>query len=529
VLVDSRNIVNPDSYLIPRRSVLKGAGASLALPLLDIMSPAVSFAETKAAPLRLCVLYKGCGVNPHAWDIAGGTESRFELSKILQPLAGAEKDILVLGNLDNPGSGNHFDAPGTFMSATRHKSGERYSFDQRIADRVGGETPIRSMQLTADNVWKQHPWLNVLSYDKSQQPMRGLHDPRAAFDLLFKSVNGGRQKALLSVLDGVKAASSSLSRRASSHDRKVLEHYFDSIRDVERSIQQARRNGRKENLDQKISDIDPGLAVGNLGERIKAMLDLITLAFWTDSTRVASCMLANTNSRVHYDFMGVNKEFHYVSHHVRNRNVLPAYDKINIWHVGRLRYLIDKMKSLSDGSGTLFDNSLILWGSGIKHGDYHSQTDLPIVMAGGAGGRVKSGRHVRYPEARPYANLLLTLMKIMGAETDRIGDSTGQLPGISEDAQFEPTNPDDGSWKILRSDAKTLTAKGLLRISIDAELEYNVLRLSDGSDLEIRISYGNNHKKQLDRCVGKVVTVTGQHRTIDGKKVMVVLDKVETK
>ena len=166
------------AYQIHRRSFLKGAGVSIALPLLEIMSPAISYARTrtKGSPLRLCTLYKGCGVNPHSWDIVGGTESDFELSKILQPLAPVQKDILVLGNLDNQGSSDHMDAPGTFMSASRHRDKNRYSFDQRIADEVGSETPIKSLQLTADNVWKQHPWLNILSYDRTQQPLRGQHD-----------------------------------------------------------------------------------------------------------------------------------------------------------------------------------------------------------------------------------------------------------------------------------------------------------------------------------------------------------------
>ena len=518
-----------NSYLIPRRTFLRGAGCSVALPLLDIMSPAISHAKTiNEPPVRLCVLYKGCGVNPHAWDIVGGNETEFELSKILQPLSDAQKDILVVGNLENQGSSDHMDAPGTFMSATRHKDRNRYSFDQRIADQIGSDTPIKSMQLTADNVWKQHPWLNILSYDKDNQPMRGQYDPQAVFDILFKdSSRVGRQEKLLSVLDGVREATSSLARKVSTHDQQVLEQYFESIRDVEKSIQRAKNNSRVVTLDKKIANIDPGLKVGNLGERIKAMLDLITLAFWTDSTRVASCMLANTNSRAHYDFMGVNAEFHYVSHHVRNKKVLPAYDKINIWHTVQLRYLMDKMKNLKDGSGSLFDNSLVLWGSGIKHGDYHSLTDLPLILTGGGTGKINLGRHVRYPKAQPYANLLLTLMTIMGAEATSIGDSTGQLPGITEKANFEPANPDDGSWRIVRGDKKTLTAKGLLRISIESENEYYQLRLSDKSDLEIRIPYMNNHKLRFDRCVGKVVTMTGQYKMVAGKKVIVALTKVE--
>ena len=518
--------MNRSAYQIPRRTFLKGAGVSLALPFLDIMSPAVSDAKTKGAtgPVRLCVLYKGCGMNPHSWDIVGGTETEFELSKILRPLTPVQKDILVLGNLDNLGSSDHMDAPGTFMSATRHRDKNRYSFDQRIADQIGGPTPIQSVQLTADNVWKAHPWLNILSYDKTHQPLRGQHDPQSAFDLIFKNTaRSKRQAELASVLDGVKDASSSLLRKASTQDQQVLQQYFDSLRDAEKSIERARANGQTAAADPKLAHIDPTLEVGNLGERIKAMMDLIALAFWTDSTRVASCMLANTNSRIHYDFMGVNSEFHYVSHHVRNKKVLPAYDSINMWHTSQLRYLIEKLKTLPEGSSTVFDNSLILWGSGIKHGDYHSLTDLPLVLAGGGGGQVKLGRHVRYPTAQPYANLLLTLTQLIGAKAASIGDSTGLLPGITESANFPPVNPDDGTWKITKTDGKTLTAKGLLRIEIEGEQEYYLLRLSDKSDLEIRVPYMNNHRLRFDRNVGKVVTLTGQYKETGGKKVVVTL------
>jgi len=518
--------MNRNTYQIPRRTFLKGAGVSLALPFLDIMSPAVSYAKAKAEadPVRLCVLYKGCGVNPHSWDIVGGTETKFELSKILRPLAPVQKDILVLGNLDNDGVSSHMDAPGTFMSATKHKDPNRYSFDQRIADRLGGQTPIKSVQLTADNVWKQHPWLNILSYDKTHQPLRGQHDPQSAFDLIFKNAAmAARQTELASVLDGVRDASSSLLRRASTQDQQVLQQYFDSLRDVEKGIERARANGQAAAADPKLAQIDPALEVGTLGERIKAMMDLIALAFWTDSTRVASCMLANTNSRIHYDFMGVNAEFHYVSHHVRNKKVLPKYDGINTWHTAQLRYLIEKLKTLPDGSGTVFDNSLILWGSGIKHGDYHSLTDLPLVLAGGGGGQVALGRHVRYPKAQPYANLLLALMKLMGAPAPSIGDSTGLLPGITGPANFPPANPDDGTWKITKADGKTLTAKGLLRIEIEGEQEYYLLRLSDKSDLRIQVPFMNNHRLRFDRNVGKVVTLTGQYKEAAGKKVVVVL------
>ena len=515
-------------YLIPRRSFLRGVGVSVALPLLDIMSADSRAATAASRPAtRMCVLYKGCGVNPHSWDIVGGTETEFQLSHLLEPLDSVKQDILVLGNLDNEGSSDHMDAPGTFMSGARHQDKQRYSFDQRIADAIGHQTPIKSLQLTADKAWKQHPWLNILSYDQDHQPLTGQHDPQLVFDELFRDyTQAKRDEEIISVLDGVKDAAVSLRRKASSADQKTLEHYFDSIREVERSIEQTRANRRGLPIDDKLLSIDPNLSVGNLGERIKAMLDLITLAFWTDSTRVISCMLANTNSRSHYDFMGVDAEFHYVSHHVRNKKVLPDYDRINRWHTGQLKYLIERLKGIREGEGTLLDQSLILWGSGIKHGDYHSLTDLPLILAGGAGGKVSLGRHVRYPQAQPHANLLLTLMNLMGCKDQSIADSTGVLDGISSSAGFSATNHDDGSWKIIQHDATTMEAKGLLRIRIDGEVEYYQLELSDHSILEIRIPYMNNHRLRFDRCVGKVVTIKGEYREEGGVKKFVSLASV---
>ena len=521
--------MNSKRYSIPRRSFLRGAGVSIALPWLDIMSQRSRAASMDGLPpTRLCVLYKGCGVNPHSWDIVGGTETDFEFSHLLKPLAPVREDVLILGNLDNQGSSDHMDAPGTFMSATRHRDANRYSFDQRIADTIGHHTPIKSLQLTADKAWKQHPWLSILSYDKDNQPLRGQHDPQTVFNELFRDfTQGKRDKELTSVLDGVKDAAYSLRRKASERDKKTLEQYFDAIRDVEVSIEQSRQNRRLMPVDEKILQIDPNLRIGNLGERIKAMLDLITLAFWTDSTRVISCMLANTNSRSHYDFMGVNAEFHYVSHHVRNKKVLPDYDRINLWHTGQLKYLIEKLKGIKEGDSSLFDHALILWGSGIKHGDYHSLTDLPLILTGGAGGKVSLGRHVRYPQAQPHANLLLSIMNLMGCSENSIGDSTGLLDGISGAANFKALNPDDGSWQVTQVDSKVMRAKGLLHIRLDGEVEYYQLQLSDKTKLDIRIPYMNNHRLRFDRGVGKVVTVEGEYQELAGKKTIISLSSVE--
>ena len=507
------------SYLIPRRHVLKGLGAAVALPLLDIMSPAVTSAAGKKrdAAVRLCVLYKGCGFYPHTWDIAGGTETEFTLSPNLAPLKEFQEDLLVLGNLDHvygKHNGSHLPAPSLSMTGAmpdkQHKS--YHSVDQIVADEIGHLTPVKSLQLTADNMWKQHPWLNYLSHDRYGNHLAGQHDPRLVFNALFR--NSGNTQYLettASVLDDVKDNAQAVLKKASARDRETLSQYFAAIRDAEQQIDKFRAHGgRTGELVQETYD-------SHLGGKIKAMLDLIALSFWTDTTRVVSMMMANTNSRCHYDFIGVKEEFHYLSHYSRNRGCIPHYNKVNNWHTAQFAYLLERLKSYEEDGADILHNSVILYMSGIKHGDHHTFTNLPVVVAGAGGGRIQTGRHVVYPQPTPFPNLLLTLVDLMGVRRDKVGESTGRLSGIESAAGFKPTHVDDGGWQVLADDGRKLRAKGLLTVSDDInDTNAYYLVLSNKQRLEIRLPFltawkmnwgrqrraGDHDRRQLPRRQG---------------------------
>jgi hypothetical protein len=517
------------SYLIPRRTFLRGVGAALALPSLEIMSPALSYA--KAAPankaLRMAVLFKGAGVNPSSWDITGATETDFELSKLLSPLEKNKSDIVLLRNIEGSGKGGgHESATVNFMTGQLRKSRliQRQSFDQVIADHVGKNTPVKSLQLRSDTYLDGNdPAENFLSYDQDGKALPVEDKPEVVFNHLFKGFhNSGFRQRTKSVLDEVKESYAAIARKASNQDKQVLEQYLQSVRDVERDIEQfsAQNNPGR---DARLREIRPVPAANNLADRTRAMLELMALAFWTDMTRVCTLIMAHTESRSTFEFLGINDELHMLSHFVRTRNRssgLSGYDKINHWYVQQFGQFIDRLKSLKDADGTVFDNSAILFGSGIKHGDYHSVSDLPLVLAGGGGGKILPGRYVEYPNV-PNGNLHLKLMDIMGVQREQFGNSTGLLTGISEKANLAPKYVDDGSWKIVKETGNKMVLKGMLKISVKPDdLNLYLVQLSNKEQLEIRPSFGNVHNLRLDACVGSVVDMEGEFTVKDGRKII---------
>ena len=517
------------SYLIERRTFLRGACASLALPLLEIMSPALSYGVEKKGVgknLRACVLFKGCGVNPSAWDITGGTEREFELSKLLLPLKAHQKDVTILSgiNSSSKANGGHKQDSVAFMTGrgVQSKFKQVQSFDQVIAEAIGGKSPVKSLVLRGDPYYDRDDFSeNYLSYDAVGEAIPTADDPEIIFNTLFRGFNNrAHREATSSVLDGVKESYRAVVRKASGADRQTLEQYLAAVREVEVEIEQFKGDGDRERQE-RIAGIKDFPASGNLGERIKAMLDLIAIAFWTNTTRVASLMMSHTESRSVYDFLGVNEELHYLSHFVRARKaVLPNFDKVNQWHVGQFGYFLDKLKSFREGEGTIFDQSVVLFGSGIKHSDYHSVNDLPLVISGGGGGQIALGRHVRY-DNEPNSNLLLKIIQMMGVKADAYGESTRSIPGVSELANFQPKSVDDGSWGILKEENGQMEVKGLLKLSVSVEnpnLYY--LELSNRTVVEIRSDFGAINSSHLDRSVGSVVRLSGEWKEENGKKVV---------
>lgn len=515
------------SYLIGRRTFLRGAGAAMALPALEIMSPAIhtaGAAELNDA-LRLCVLYKGCGVNPSSWDVTGGGETNFRLPKLLEPLEGHQSDITILSGIDSDhrANGTHVAATLAFMTGRVKQSNykQSQSFDQVIADAIGGETPVKSLVLRGDPyIDKNDSSENFLSYDREGEPLPVAADPEVVFNSLFRGFNNPAFRASTkSILDQVKESYQAVASKASRNDRRTLEQYLESVRDVEREIGQFTANDDPQRQ-RRIAALPPFTAARHMGERVKAMLDLIAIAFWTDTTRVASLMMAHTESRGIYDFIGINEEFHYLSHFVRNRQVIPHFDRINQWHAGQFAYFLDKLKSFREGDRRVFDNSIVLFGSGLKHGDYHSVADLPLVLSGGGGGQIKLGRYVRYRHA-PNGNLLLKLMQMMGVSRQQFGNSQEPLRGISETGTFNPAVVDDGTWKVHSDEGGKLVVKGLLKVQVTADdPNLYLIQLSDGGNIEIRSNFGNINGNKMDLHVGSVLTLTGEVKRQDGKPVV---------
>ncbi|HEX3449475.1 MAG TPA: DUF1552 domain-containing protein [Isosphaeraceae bacterium] len=526
-----------ETYPISRRRLLRGMGVGLALPWLEIMSPTIAATDsTKKPPLRLGVLFKGNGVHPPSWDISGASETDFPLSPLLEPLAPMRDKVLILSNLAHrEGGGSHHAAAVAFLSGANTPGSidvpQPVTIDQLAADRIGRHTPLRSLELTADSLFLSQPRCSYISYGVDGKPVRREDDPQIVFDRMFRGYSSGeRLSQTRSILDAVQEDARSVRRSASTADRRTLDAYFDAVRGVERTIEAA---SGKPNGDRWRPRVAPELirppVLMDLPERVKALLNLMVLAFWTDSTRIASFMLANDNSRLVFDFLGINEEHHYLSHFVRHPGVeyIHRFNAITRWHVAQFAYLIDRLAKIQEGDGTLLDNTLLLFGSGLKHGDYHSAGDLPVVLAGGGGGTLKTGRWIRYAEPQPYANLLLSLLHRLGIDAPRFGSSTGPLPGLDRPLGPVPGVTDDGTWRVVYDTDRQLTARGLLRASDKAE-EINIyyLQLSNGEKIKVQARFGNLDDTRFDEFCGRVVTVGGTYTRGDGETIIRALTSV---
>ena len=525
------------SYLISRRTMLRGAGAALALPWLDIMTPAVAAASTrKRPPIRMGVLYKGNGVHPPSWDISGTSETKFELSPLMQPLKSVRKDVLLLSNLDHAAGGwSHQSSAVAFLSSLSAKGrslgGQQpISIDQFVADRVGQHTPMRSLEMTSDGIFLPAPITSYVSFAADGRELPRESDPQIIFDRMFRGIGTGNNRGRnRSVLDAVLSEAKDLRRKASAEDQTRLDRYFDSVRAVEQQLEQAGKPAPGRWQPTTPPKLDrPGVAEG-FPARVKALLDMMVLAFWTDTTRVSTFMLANSSSRIVFDFLGIQEEHHYLSHFVRNAGTkyITHFNQITQWHLAQYAYLIGRLGEIPEADGRLLDNTVLMFGSGMKHGDYHSGRDLPIVMAGGQNAGIKTGRWLKYPDPQPYGNLLVSMAKAMGVEAKEFGSSTGALPGLDRTMNYDFGIKDDGSWVVREINGK-LEVKGLLRPTTDLE-KTNVyfVRLSNGADVKIDAPFKDLNRIRIDNYVGRVAKFTGAFLSTGGEKVMTNVDAIK--
>ena len=412
-------------FRIPRKTFLKGLGASIALPKLEIM------ATEKARPpipLRLGVFHKGNGIDPQNWH-ATGTEDDYALSRNLQPLEKNKPDIAVLSNVSNQGKGDHYSAMPLFMTGHQTRN-PGISFDQVVAGQIGQDTQFPSFQLCADPVDVRSTTLNALAFDSEGRPLPVERNAQFAFDRLFRGLGDpGVRKQMGSVLDAVQEPASALMKRASSPDKRVLTDYLQAVREVEIAIEKQENAERpRPNLDKVDGAV---VQLDDFPAKMKTMGDLVGLAFWTDATRVATCIMALESSRRIHDFIGLKADFHWSSHFNRNKNLAEQFNTANTWYVAQFAQAIEKMKTLKEVDGSsVFDHTLLLFGSGLGHGGHHYASNLPLVLAGGKQTGLNTGKLLHFEEQPPYANCLLTILQKFGVEMEQYTKSTGTLSGV---------------------------------------------------------------------------------------------------
>jgi len=431
---------------LPRRTFLRGMGAALSLPLLDAMIPALTAAPVAAVPIkRLGFVYIPMGSNYARWAPAQ-TGALTELSPVLRPLTPYLDRLTVLGNIENKPAyspGNHATANSGFLSAAKAKMTEGSDYelgttvDQIAAKQLGAETRLPSLELAMDLLTTVGNcdngfacvYQNNLSWSSPTTPLPAEAHPRVVFERLFG--DGGSNadqlaelKRNASLLDWVSDDIKKLQKKLGPGDRSKVSDYLETVREVERRIQKA----ENQTADSHLPDLDRPLGVpASYDEHVKLMFDLQTLALQCDVTRVITFQLARETSTRTYPQIGVPDPHHPLSHHANNPEKMERLAKINEYHVSLFAYFLNKLKSTKEGDGNLLDHSLFLYGSGMGNPDVHDHIDLPIVVAGGAAGNMKGGRHLRYSEPTPLANVHLTLLSRAGVQLNTFGDSNGKL------------------------------------------------------------------------------------------------------
>jgi hypothetical protein len=430
---------------LPRRTFLRGMGATMALPLLDAMIPAATAASKTAAnsARRLGFVFMPMGADLPRWT-PPGTDLR-TLSPILSSLEPVKDDVTVISNLElqNAYPGSHATSNAAFLSAAKARLTESTDYylgttvDQIAARQLGQQTQLPSLELAMDLLQLVGQcdngyacvYQNNLSWSSPTTPLPAEAHPRIVFESLFGE--GGslaERKAALrrkaSLLDWFSEDIARLNRKLGPHDRARVSQYLDTIREVERRIQKAETDA----VDNPLPDLDRPTGVpAAYADHARLMFDLQVLAFQGDVTRIITFQLARETSNRTYPEIGVPDPHHPLSHHGNDPEKIARMAKINQFHVSLFAEFLQKLKATREGNGTLLDHSLILYGSGIGDPNVHDHTNLPILVAGGAACGIKGGRHIRYPQPRPLANLHLTLLDKVGIRLDSFADSTGKL------------------------------------------------------------------------------------------------------
>ena len=429
---------------LPRRLFLRGAGAALALPLLESMTPA--FAAEPPSRLRMAAIYFPHGATMDKWTPVGEGKG-IAFSEILQPLEPYRRQLNVISGLSLPlaygddasAGANHTRASACFLSAAGPTSSGQprlgITLDQVAARHIGQDTPLPSLELAIEDgslscgAGLSCAYRNTLSWQSATSPLPMENNPQVVFERLFgdgtdDAQRRQRRELARSLLDAVREDLGALQKTLPATDRQRVGEYVEDVREVERRLQRAAERG--DSTPKGEMRIPTGIP-DDFDRHIKLQFDLITLAWQADITRVSTLMLAKEVSNAVYPASGVRDPFHNLSHHSNVRANQERFAVLNRYHVSLLAYLLGKLGKARDGDATLLDNSLVLYGSGISDGNQHDHGPLPVVLAGGAGGRVTGDRHLRVPDKTPLSNLQLAMLDKLQVPAERFGDSTGRV------------------------------------------------------------------------------------------------------
>jgi hypothetical protein len=445
------------SKRLSRRTVLRGLGTAIALPWLEAMLPGNSASAAVPTsgrpPLRIAWLYVPNGIQMPDWT-PEKLGTGFDLKPILQPLAPYKDQLTVLSGLTlngaralGDGGGDHARSVAAYLTGAHPKKTDGaniqngVSVDQVAAEHLGQRTRLASLELGCErsatsgdcDTGYSCAYSSNMSWRTPTSPVAKEFKPQEVFDRLFGNgvapeqdkSRSLREKKRRSILDFAREDAHSLKQKLGAADQRKLEEYLYAVRDVERRISDAPK------LNQPEKDVPvyprPGGVPSDFAEHLRQMMDMLVLAFQTDSTRLVTFMYTNDSSYRSYPMIGVNDAHHELSHHGGSAEKQQKVSKINRYHMEQFAYLIGKLKSVKELGGTLLDHSLVMYGSGIADGDAHEHGDLPILLMGKGSGAVHPGRHIRWPKETPLCNLYVWMLNRLGMKTDKFGDSTGRL------------------------------------------------------------------------------------------------------
>ena len=436
---------------LPRRTFLRGMGATVALPFLDAMTPA--FASPSKPVPRVAFVYTANGVIMRDWTPAA-EGAGFAFSKTLAPVEPFRDDLLVLTGLAHrngealgDGPGDHARAGASWLTGVHPKKTRGadirngMSVDQMLAGTIGRDTPLPSLELGLQDVRMAGgcdsgyscAYSNTISWSSPTTPLPYENNPSRVFTRLFgdgdttdPAVRAVRARQNRSLLDFVREDAARLRATLGAGDRRKLGDYLDSVREVERRIRNARYDGAALPVLDRPDGIPP-----TFEEHVRLMSDLIAIAFQADLTRVVTLMYSREGGNRTYRSIGVPDAHHGLSHHQNDPEKMARLQMIDRHHVATFAYLLEKLRAAQDENGSLLDHSMVVYGSSLSDSNAHTHDDLPTLLAGGGGGTLRGGRHLRYPDGTPMTNLFLTLLDRLGVHRDRIGDSTGRIAHLS--------------------------------------------------------------------------------------------------